>query len=237
MQAASVAAQGLGPSNPLSALEQALGISQHHDAISGTATQAVNDDYLLRLEAGRAGAYASIAASLANLTGYADAPFTVCPLSNVSICPALETGSATVAIVHNSLGQDSVATSPVRLVAGFPPGVASYAVLDAQGAPVVAQVRGHAATDSDAPHATESCTLTVPAAARAAVAAGQRAQDSQRRQRERRSPVALLRRPLPASGGLLRILPRPTGARRRSCKCRLRTGRCAPSLDLVRRPP
>ena len=140
LQAAAGAAPGLGPANPLFTLEQALGIAQHHDAIAGTAQQVVNDDYLLRLEAGRVGAYASVSESLATLTGYADAPFTVCPLANVSICPALESGAAVVAAVHNALSEAAVATAGVRLVAGFPPGVASYAVFDALGEPVTAQL-------------------------------------------------------------------------------------------------
>lgn len=140
LQAAAGAAPGLGPANPLFKLEQALGIAQHHDAIAGTAQQVVNDDYLLRLEAGRVGAYASVSESLATLTGYTDAPFAVCPLANVSICPALESGAAVVAMVHNALSEAAVATAGVRLVAGFPPGVASYAVIDALGEPVTAQL-------------------------------------------------------------------------------------------------
>ena len=34
----------------LLALKQAMGVSQHHDAITGTEKQAVNSDYQLRLE-------------------------------------------------------------------------------------------------------------------------------------------------------------------------------------------
>ena len=36
--------EDVGPQNPLFALERALGVALHHDAISGTAKQNVNDD-------------------------------------------------------------------------------------------------------------------------------------------------------------------------------------------------
>ena len=129
----------LGPSNPLFALERALGVAQHHDSVAGTAMQNVNDDYCLILENGRAPAYAYASAAFARATGYAGAPFAACPLANVSLCPALESGAATVAVLYNSLGA-AAPFAPVRLPAGFPPGVASYTVYDAAGALVTAQL-------------------------------------------------------------------------------------------------
>ena len=58
---------------------------------------------------------------------------------NVSLCPALEAGTATVVAVWHSLGQ-AVSAEPVRLAAGFPPGVASWTVTDATGQRITAQV-------------------------------------------------------------------------------------------------
>ena len=136
LQALAARADGNGE---LVALERALGVTQHHDAIAGTAQQNVNDDYELMLEGGRAAAYASISASLARSTGFSAAPFALCPLANVSRCPALEAGTAAVALVHNSLGQVAAA-APVRLVVGMPEGVESWAVSDASGSAVAAQL-------------------------------------------------------------------------------------------------
>jgi len=135
-----------GPSNALFRLERAMGVAQHHDALTGTAKQVVNNDYELQLEAGRQDAFAGIAASLANATGYTDASFALCPLSNVTLCPALEAGTPVVILAYNSLGQATDA-APMHLAAGFPPGVASYAVFDATGAPVTAQLVPLSASD------------------------------------------------------------------------------------------
>lgn len=139
LQALAGPVASLGPDNALFALERALGVCVHHDAISGTARDYVTKNYAALLEDGRAGAYASVAASLAALTGFTASPFALCPLANVSICPALEVGIATVAVVHNALGQPQDA-APVRLAVGTPPGVASFSVSDAAGRPVTAQL-------------------------------------------------------------------------------------------------
>jgi lysosomal alpha-mannosidase len=127
-----------GPTNPLFFLERAMGVSQHHDAISGTSTQAVSDDYALRLSAGRAAAFAGVAADLAAVTGFADAVFAPCELANASVCAPLEDGLPTVAVLHNAQAQASV--TPVRVPVGLPAGVASWAVSDADGAGVAAQL-------------------------------------------------------------------------------------------------
>ena len=138
-----------GPSNPLFKLERAMGVAQHHDAISGTAMQHVDADYIRILAEARAGAFASIAASTAAATGFSPpggAGWALCELANVTHCPALEGGAATVLVVHNALGQADAA-APVRLAVGLPPGVASYAVTDAAGAPVTAQLLPLSARD------------------------------------------------------------------------------------------
>ena len=139
LQALTGTAASLGPENSLFKLERALGVTQHHDSVAGTARQEVNDDYSLLLEGGRADALVGIAASFAAATGYAGAPFAFCTLANVTLCPALEAGTAVVVVVHNALGQ-ARAGVPIRLSAGFPAGVKSWAVTDATGKPVAAQL-------------------------------------------------------------------------------------------------
>ena len=126
-----------GPANPLFKLERAMGVAQHHDAISGTAMQRVDQDYIRILAEARADAFSSIAASLAAVSGCAG--WSLCELHNVTHCPALEAGKPTVVFVYNALGQADGA-APLRLAVGLPAGVASYSVANALGAPVTAQL-------------------------------------------------------------------------------------------------
>lgn len=128
-----------GPTNALFTLERAMGVAQHHDAISGTAVQEVNDDYISRLAAGRAEAFAAVAEAFAAATGYTGEVFSPCELANATLCAPLESGLPTVMLVYNALGQ-AAAAAPVRVSAGFPDGVVSWSVFDADGAPVTAQL-------------------------------------------------------------------------------------------------
>ena len=128
-----------GPTNALFTLERAMGVAQHHDAISGTAVQEVNDDYIARLAAGRAEAFAAVAEAFAAATGYTGEVFSPCELANATLCASLESGLPTVVLVYNALGQ-AAAAAPVRVPAGFPGDVASWSIFDADGAPVTAQL-------------------------------------------------------------------------------------------------
>jgi hypothetical protein len=148
LQALVGSAADLSSSNALFRLERALGVTQHHDSVAGTARQEVNDDYSLLLEAGRADAYAGLVRDFAAATGYSAAPFALCALANVTLCPALEAGAPVVVLVYNALGQ-AQAGAPVRLAAGFPSGVVSYAVSDSKGQPVVAQLVPLSQRDKD----------------------------------------------------------------------------------------
>ena len=93
LQALAGGVADLGPTNPLFALERAMGVAQHHDAISGTAVQNVNDDYTAILAAGRSEALTGMAEALAASTGYTSAAFAACELSNVTLCNPLEGGN------------------------------------------------------------------------------------------------------------------------------------------------
>ncbi len=136
-----------GPTNALFALERAMGVAQHHDAVSGTARQNVNDDYAARLAVGRADAFAAIGEAFAAASGYTGEAFAPCELSNVTICAPLEAGQPAVVFIYNALGQADAA-APVRLPVGLPPGVASYAVFDADAHNVTAQLVPLSARDA-----------------------------------------------------------------------------------------
>jgi hypothetical protein len=129
----------LGSTNPLFALERAMGVTQHHDSVSGTGKENVNCDYAMQLDAGRVEALMGAAEDVAAATQYYVAPFASCSLNNVTLCPSLEAGHATVAVLYNSLAQPAAA-APVRVAVGMPAGVASYAVFDALYNNVTAQL-------------------------------------------------------------------------------------------------
>ncbi|XP_022132720.1 alpha-mannosidase-like [Momordica charantia] len=95
-------------------LGDALGIAQHHDAVTGTAKQHTTDDYMKRLAAGSSEADAVVNSALfclgQNKSG-ADCEksniLSQCPLLNISYCPPTEQeieGNSLVVVVYNPLG-------------------------------------------------------------------------------------------------------------------------------------
>ncbi|KAJ7944151.1 Alpha-mannosidase [Quillaja saponaria] len=97
-------------------LGDALGIAQHHDAVTGTAKQHTTDDYAKRLAIGASEAEAVVSSSLACLakTKSGDrcsepaSTFVQCQLLNISFCPpteeAIPEGKSLVIVVYNPLG-------------------------------------------------------------------------------------------------------------------------------------
>ncbi|KOM32202.1 hypothetical protein LR48_Vigan01g175800 [Vigna angularis] len=97
-------------------LGDALGIAQHHDAVSGTAKQHTTNDYAKRLAIGVSEAEAVVSSTLACLTskkssGQCSAPasaFAQCQLLNISYCPPTEDNipdaKSLVVVVYNPLG-------------------------------------------------------------------------------------------------------------------------------------
>ncbi|KAK8472080.1 hypothetical protein PHAVU_002G107300 [Phaseolus vulgaris] len=97
-------------------LGDALGIAQHHDAVSGTAKQHTTDDYAKRLAIGASRVEDVVSSSLYCLTrtklgGQCTTPtsaFSQCQLLNISYCPATEDSipqaNSLVLVVYNTLG-------------------------------------------------------------------------------------------------------------------------------------
>ena len=85
-------------------LWEAQGVAQHHDAVAGTAKQAVTYDYAQRLSEGYASADAWLGATIGQLTssaGTAAAVFASCPLSNQSICAVSQSNDQLVVVLYN----------------------------------------------------------------------------------------------------------------------------------------
>jgi hypothetical protein len=84
--------QAIGNTNPdplgqIQKLEEALGVAQHHDAVSGTAKQHVTFDYAQRISVGRDQAAAVLSSSLASIVGASAATgFAQCARLNESVC-------------------------------------------------------------------------------------------------------------------------------------------------------
>eukprot|EP01116_Phalansterium_solitarium_P019911 TRINITY_DN5728_c0_g2_i1.p1 TRINITY_DN5728_c0_g2~~TRINITY_DN5728_c0_g2_i1.p1 ORF type:complete len:1012 (-),score=366.51 TRINITY_DN5728_c0_g2_i1:80-3115(-) len=121
-------------------LSQALGVAQHHDAVSGTEKQHVAYDYAERLQIGTDASnelVSSLIGTYINANGPNGAPtFVDCPYLNISQCGptlAVTSGKAVAIAIYNPLGWNRVHTVK------FPVTNAAK-VFDSNGNPVPAQV-------------------------------------------------------------------------------------------------
>ncbi|XP_069460402.1 lysosomal alpha-mannosidase-like isoform X2 [Ambystoma mexicanum] len=121
---------GLGDS---SVLKRAMGVAQHHDAITGTAQQHVSDDYAKRLAEGRSSCQVLINNALSSLIGSKE-NFVFCDYLNISVCPLTENSTTFIVYLYNPLGR--TVTWNVRL----PVSGAAYQVTDPAGHSVTNQV-------------------------------------------------------------------------------------------------
>lgn len=96
-------------------LGDALGVTQHHDAVTGTAKQHTTDDYAKRLAIGAAESEAVVNSALSCLVNSTSGPcsttsslFNQCQLLNISYCPPTEEditeGKNLVVVAYNPLG-------------------------------------------------------------------------------------------------------------------------------------
>uniref|UniRef100_S4RY66 Alpha-mannosidase n=1 Tax=Petromyzon marinus TaxID=7757 RepID=S4RY66_PETMA len=113
-------------------LWEAMGVAQHHDAVSGTEKQQVAYDYAVRLSLGWDSCQMLVSNALSALSG-SGKPTEICRYLNISVCPATESASAFTVVLYNPLGQS--VTENVRL----PVNGSRYLVQDPSGATMVSK--------------------------------------------------------------------------------------------------
>lgn len=119
----------------LQTFAEAMGLLQHHDAVSGTAKQHTTFDYSKRLHAGRVKAETPVFEALAALSSSEADAFSFCIQRNVSRCEATQTvGDDLTVLVWNGLAQ--ARTELMEL----PVSSASARVLASDGTPVPSQI-------------------------------------------------------------------------------------------------
>ena len=117
-------------------LWSALSVVQHHDAVAGTARQAVTDDYSQRLSRGGAEADAAMQRTIAQIVSAGNSshaallPFVSCPLANYTVCPASQQSAAVVVLLYNPLARERVELHSVPVTVTQSGGLAVY---DSQG--------------------------------------------------------------------------------------------------------
>uniref|UniRef100_A0A8C1PA33 Alpha-mannosidase n=1 Tax=Cyprinus carpio TaxID=7962 RepID=A0A8C1PA33_CYPCA len=114
-------------------MKRAMGVAQHHDAVSGTEKQHVAYDYARRLATGWAHCEVLVRNSLAVLSG-SESPRVFCENLNISVCPLTESSQKFSMNVYNPLGR--TVSWPVRL----PVNGSLYNVTDSNGKAVDSQV-------------------------------------------------------------------------------------------------
>ena len=90
----------------LNRLERAMGVVQHHDAVSGTENQHVANDYSKRLAGAVIECANLLPTVLSNISGVknSDSLF-YCPLLNISECKPIENSNSMQIIVYNPLAR------------------------------------------------------------------------------------------------------------------------------------
>jgi alpha-mannosidase len=109
-QMQSLAGKDVAGVDALLRFEEALGVHQHHDAISGTAKQHVAFDYAKRVARGQTDGEALMAQTLNLLTRSGPLTWSTCRRLNETVCPATQAvassgASGVTMAVWNQLGQ------------------------------------------------------------------------------------------------------------------------------------
>lgn len=119
-------------------LGDALGIAQHHDAVSGTSKQHTTNDYAKRLAIGATEAQAVINSALSCITsssgnqyGAPNLKLNQCQLLNISFCPSTEEDipekQSLVVVAYNPLGWSR--TEVIRI----PVNHSNFVIQDSEG--------------------------------------------------------------------------------------------------------
>lgn len=137
----------LGPEDriDLNALREAMGVMQHHDAVTGTEKQHVANDYARLLQRGIEECEIISNAALNKLTnGTTNSsshnpeesvqPFYHCPLANISQCASTENLDNFVVTIYNPLSRSIDKVINIPVVGG------SYNVTDSKGVAVLTQL-------------------------------------------------------------------------------------------------
>ncbi|KAL2086870.1 hypothetical protein ACEWY4_017929 [Coilia grayii] len=114
-------------------MRRAMGVAQHHDAVSGTEKQHVAYDYARRLATGWDYCQILVMNSLAVLSG-SDDMRAFCEGLNISVCPLTESSKMFTMSVYNPLAH------PISWYVHLPVNGSAYSVTDAQGKPVASAV-------------------------------------------------------------------------------------------------
>ena len=111
------------------ALWEAMGVVQHHDAVSGTERQHVAYNYAYLLAKGAVSSDQLIAQSLGKLstTKGSPLPFAQCPQVNISLCSATQSGALTAILVYNSQSRNQ------SFLVRFPVNASTGSVYDVSG--------------------------------------------------------------------------------------------------------
>ncbi|MPC27361.1 Lysosomal alpha-mannosidase [Portunus trituberculatus] len=135
---------GLGRTEGLETLKEAMGVLQHHDAVSGTEKQHVADDYSERLATGTTAALGVMGQALGKLQPVEallmekekdGGTIHFCPLLNISSCPVTESSSAFIMTVYNPIAR------PISHYVRIPvPSDTAYKVTDYKGNAVKTQL-------------------------------------------------------------------------------------------------
>jgi lysosomal alpha-mannosidase len=132
---------GLGPADfgDVDVLHRALGILQHHDAVSGTAKQHVTNDYVKMLHEGLLECQQVLNDALSKLapkkSGGQVPPYqTFCFNMNASVCNVSQAENHFIVTLYNGMSQ------PLNTFLRLPVAGASYAVFDPLGQPVSPQI-------------------------------------------------------------------------------------------------
>ncbi|XP_067877358.1 lysosomal alpha-mannosidase [Heterodontus francisci] len=121
---------GVGDS---SVLKKAMGVAQHHDAVSGTEKQHVADDYAKKLAKGWDRCEVLVSNALSSLSGMKQ-NFIFCNKLNISVCPQVEELKKFTVNLYNPLAR------AVSMYVRVPVNGTSYDVSDPKGSLVPNQV-------------------------------------------------------------------------------------------------